>query len=409
MVNYFSSTPSSISGGYCGCSGLTGTTIEPFYEDKSYEYYSDAPATGNVSSVNHSASQTAAFDPLSTLFSSFFSNPASGSSSHLATPLLHGIAKQTGITPAQVHSLVQQAATEFNINPAELKENVAHFLSQFGINKQSVKSLLNIVAGQIGLKNRMGHPGTINPNTVNQILRKNNIPTVSKNNSSVLSQSPSHLPSHSNSSVGAHPPSTSVNQVFSEIVDQIMPTSQNVAPVVPQNNGSKQPLVVSKNGVLTTPTGSNVAVNHSGVLTNKSNGKPVTTNQQPVVVDHKNHLVNSQSGQTVTVPVINKFVNNQAVNNQAAGTLNTTYNKAAFNQAFGKTIPNQVWNSYTKYASENPSINPYAVDPVGLKQTINTYLAGFANESPDPVVNQSSIQQPNQPTTNSFYNYGYYN
>jgi hypothetical protein len=381
MVNLFSSTPCTISGGGCMCGSFTdGSISEPFYDNSTNleedDYFTDATS-------NRPTKQNSAFDPISSLFSEFYNtpvkqttinHPATANSASPSAAILHNISTRLGVDPSTLHTLVNQIASQFGINPQELKKNLDNFLSVFSINKTHIRPLIQGVASQIGLNKRMGHPGLIHPNVLKQFLQKSNIP-VSANtaaaavNSVLASVQPNQLlPSQNNANrVSANAARLNGTNIQKQNLLQsigVNGTQPLVAPnkveipVVHSNNGRKEPVVIKANGNISSQSGQSVALDHSGVLKNVVNGTPVTVGNHVVTVNRGNQLVNSKTGNPITVlhgngPHQNSAVGAvQAVNAQRANAFYTnTVQPVALNAA-----PIAATNQYTNAATiEQPT------------------------------------------------------
>lgn len=427
MVNFFSSSPCSISGGGCACSGAESyVNVEPFtemYDEYDYDfsqeyegYTNTAPGVSENSQTVSTAQVQGIHDPIGSYFSQFFESPIKQTNvqpflqQQAHTPFLQEIAQGLGLSPAMIQSLISQVSQQFNINPSELKENVLHFLSQFGINPGHIRPLVNEVAARVGLNNKMGRSGIINPHAIKQVLEKSNIPvttnqtaasstnSANNNRSKVnqvnnLSQQPQihhnrqqqhhqqqqrrkeriqqlqqqlaqlqqqgKVPEFDKASILARLQETHP-QMYERVQQRLVKPVVVEIPVVHSSNGSKEPVVVKNNGKITTPSGKNVAVDASGVLKNTHNGTPVTVSNQVVAVNSAKQLVNAKTGNPVTV-----IANQGSVNPVAL-----SQNQARMN----KQNVNAFTNAAVVNSSAAPVISPNYSDMVpteGNSQSLN--------------------------------------
>jgi hypothetical protein len=465
MVNFFSSSPCSISGGGCACSGAENSiSIEPFtemYDEYDYEHpqsYTEYEGYSNTASGVSANSQTVStaqeqgiLDPIGSYFSQFFESPIKQTQvqpfhqQQTHTPFLQEIAQGLGLSPAMIQSLVTQVSQQFNINPSELKENVLHFLSQFGINPGHIRPLINEVAARVGLNNKMGRSGIINPHAIKQVLEKSNIPvttnqTASPSNSaqntrskvnqvSNLSQQPQvhhnrqqqhhqqqqhrkeriqqlqqqlaqlqqqgKVPEFDKAAVLARLQETHP-QMYERVQHRLVKPVVVEIPVVHSSNGSKEPVVVKNNGKITTPSGKNVAVDSSGVLKNTHNGTPVTVSNQVVAVNSAKQLVNSKTGNPVTVIANQGAVNPVALSQNQARMNNQKVNgftNVAAPSANGSTSiisPNysEIDQPETE-ASQNPTFN---------RNAFRTYFPSIDNQTYDTIA--QTLKNRRQPPIN---------
>lgn len=390
MVNLFSSTPCTISGGGCMCGSFTdGSLSEPFYDYNDENVgWGDNDYFTNAGS-NKTANQNSAFDPISSLFSEFYDTPVkqttinhttTANSASPSAAILQNISTRLGVDPSTLHTLVSQIASQFGINPQELKKNLDSFLSVFSINKTHIRPLIQGVASQIGLNKRMGHPGLIHPNVLKQFLQKSNIP-VSVNtaaaavNSALGSVQPNQLlPSQNNAKVVANAARLNGSNIQKQNLlhsigvngsQPLLSPNKVEIPVVHSNNGRTEPVVIKGNGNISTPSGQSVALDHSGVLKNVVNGTPVTVGNNIVTVNRGNQLVNSKTGNPVTVLHGNGSHQNsavgavQAVNAQRA---NAFYSNTG--QPVALNASSVVNNKYNNVATINQP-TPSNVGPNG--------------------------------------------
>lgn len=436
MVNYFSSSPSTLSGGSCMC-GTTVQTIEPFVENPTYlesesaymnTFYDPSTPISQVSTTS---------DPISGLFSKFFESPVQqetvpplANQQSPLNPIIDSVSHQLGLAPSTMQSMIHQTASSFGINPSELKENVAHFFSQFGISRESIQSVLKEIASQVGLNNKMGYSGTINPKVIQKILQKSNI-KVKQNNLQNISQhnpvnkqfqleslnQPNQLPTNTvshntiisnmiqNKNKVNHVnrvPTNKINVVNMQKLQNTLGKTNNVLvkpntveiPVVTNSQGRMEPVVLKPNGVITTSTNKPLVVNNAGVLTNKQNGVAVTVNNAKVVKNSVGQLVNSQTGNPVSVLSTNSA--NQTIIKQntfqnvvptaevsaavvANETVNVqpTYTNANWMQRFPKMTANNV-QRLKNYTSRHEGVDFSQVDPAALQNSIDKFLQEYA-------------------------------
>jgi hypothetical protein len=378
MVNYFSSSPSTfnISGGACMC-GTGYQSIEPFYEDPTHfesEQYSHSPyANGFYDAPSNVAKVPPSSDPISGLFSQYFESPVDQQPLPLQpthqqsplNPMIENASQKMGIHPNTLHTMIQQTATSFGVNPSELKENVAHFFAKFGISKETVQSALKEIASQIGLNNKMGYSGTINPNVIQKQLEKSNIPV--KINSAAVP--------HPNSAAVPHPNFAAVPQHNSAAVPQHNSAAvpqPNSAPIVNaqfvhnnKTNMQKQldslnhsnipKNVVSLNQAIpvnkaqnsrATPRQANAPPNTSNVPLVKPNVveiPAVYTNQgvkEPVIVK-PNGVISTPSNKPLAV------TNTGVLTNKQNGTPVTVNNAKVVKNSVGQLVNSQTGNPVT--------------------------------------------------------------
>ena len=118
MVNLFSSTPCTISGGSCMCGSFTDGFVEPFANTFNIEFYPEEEGNyeeGNADTFYNqgqvqTTQQTGAFDPIESLFSQFFDSPAKQQQSvanvpiqqhqAVANPIIHSLSSRLGVSPS---------------------------------------------------------------------------------------------------------------------------------------------------------------------------------------------------------------------------------------------------------------------------------------------------------------------
>jgi hypothetical protein len=428
MVNYFSSSPSTLSGGSCMC-GTAVQTIEPFVENPSYlESESFMNTFYDPSQVSTTS------DPISGLFSKFFESPVQqeivpqlANQQSPLNPIIDTVSHQLGLAPSTMQSMIHQTASSFGINPSELKENVAHFFSQFGISRDSIQSVLKEIASQVGLNNKMGYSGTINPKVIKNVLQKSNI-KVKENNYLNISQhnpvnkqiqlqslnKPNQLPSNtvSHNAIISNMIQNKVDQGNKAANNKISQNTlvKNAAvlvqpnavlvkpnavevPVVTNSQGNMEPVVLKSNGVITTASNKPLVVNNAGVLTNKQNGVAVTVNNAKVVKNSAGQLVNSQTGNPVSVlstNSVNQTIKQNSFQNAAPNAVavaaadpnqpanvQPTYTNANWIKRFPKMTTNNV-QRLRNYTSRHEGVDFSQVDPAALQNSIDKFLQEYA-------------------------------
>lgn len=418
MVNLFSSTPCTISGGSCMCGSFTDGFVEPFdgiisfgNENNVNGYENDNEndngndfenETGNEPFYNHfnvnTTQQAGAYNPIDSLFSQFFDTPAKQNSvnvhpKQVNNPIVQTLSSQLGVSPKTLQGLLSQVLGQYQINPSELKETLLTFLSRFHVNPNHIRPLIYGTASQLGLNSRMGRPGVINPVALKQALEKSNIPVIPN------TQQQATPPTVNQANTRANTNTTQKQQLLNSLqANNILKTPNSVeVPVVHSNNGKKEPVVLKNNGKITTPSGARIALDGRNVLTNLQNGTPVTVNSQIVTVNPNLQLVNAKTGNPVTVlnsnnvaaaQRVNAFYSNngQAVaanaapisSNQAAAnapTYNKTYSYANYQKVFPQMTENQ-YGALSGYTARQ-QIPLQTINPQNLSRGIDDFLSQF--------------------------------
>lgn len=399
MASNFSNFGSYYGGG-CGCgtpvASMESNFVSEPFED--YNYYEDFEQDEAPQTV-----QTQ--DPVSGLFSKFFESPLQSSVANSAvapasiSPVVSTISQKLQLDPQYLQSMISQVSAQFGIHPAELRENIAHFFSRFGINPNAVRSTITEIANQVGLKNKLGLAGPINPETVKQALSSVDLSQVdvaklkqkatnyaqarinpeqigsqiSQINPETVHQIGQKLAQYGDSvsqselgqkhglqghklkHVGEKLQGVSqsdlakVGQIAQNRLQKRVHLKQNTNIEVPQIKntvtGANEPVVLRNGKLVNGVSGVPVVINPAnGQLVNPVDGQPAHVNGNAVVVNSQGELVNATTGNSVTVPVQN-IAQPETVINQFANANMNSANTAIAENEYNPNSSNVSWSN----------------------------------------------------------------
>lgn len=426
-------------GGGCGC-GMPSSSTDTFetenFED--YNYYEDfeqeqAPVTISPQ------------DPVSGLFSKFFESPLqsessiqSNTSSSVLAPVVSNISQKLQLDPQYLQSMISQISAQFGIHPAELRENIAHFFSRYGINPNAVRSTITEIANQVGLKNKLGVAGPVNPEAVKQAISSINLSQVDTSklkqkvaniaheriNPEVIGNKISHINTESVHKIGekisevgdiaskAKNIGNKLQGVSQSNLEQLGQVTQNkiqqqlnsrklnvpatieVPKIKNKLTGANEPVVLKNGKLINGVSGVPVVINPAnGQLVNPVDGEPAHVNGNAVVVNSQGQLVNATTGNSVTVPVvnlINKVQNLQPVINKFENANTTTseevkkneYNPDASKMSWSNLgLTNNNQQRIKNYVSKKyPDVDFSQITPTNVQRQIDDFLAQYTQE-----------------------------